>query len=103
MLKWIVLFCLIATSCNDADRAKLFDKMTEETCTCSQQQRTSASAAILKCIMQSAEKHDAELKEVGVDGNTAHGFKQIQYEVSVRLESRCREIYMEALKERKVQ
>lgn len=99
MLKWFVLFCLIAVSCNDVEKAKLFDKITAETCECSKGQNMGAAAAILTCMMQSAEKHDADLKRVGVDQNTEAGLKQLQYEVSVRLASRCREVYMKALEE----
>ena len=101
MLGWIIIACFVIASCNDAEKAELFDVMTSETCECSKQQNIAASAAILKCLMQSAEKHDAELKKVGVDQNTEAGLKQLQYEISGRLESRCREVYMEALKERK--
>ena len=100
MVRWLVIVCFIVVSCNDAEKAKLFDVMTTETCACSKQQTIGASAAILKCLMQSANKHDGELKKVGVDQNTEAGLKQLQYEISGRLESRCREVYMEALKER---
>lgn len=103
MLRWIVIVCFVMVSCNDAEKAELFDVITAETCECSKRQKIAASAAILKCLMQSANKHDAELKAVGVDQNTEAGLKQLQYEISGRLESRCREVYMEALKERKIQ
>jgi hypothetical protein len=103
MMRSLVFILLVMISCNDAERAKLFDVITAETCECSKQQNIAASAAIVRCLLQSAEKHDAELKEVGVDQNSEAGLKQLQYEISGRLESRCREVYMKALKERKVQ
>jgi|GEM_PF-3677385 len=101
MLRWIVIAGFVIASCNDAEKAKLFDVIAAETCGCSLEQKMAASAAIVRCLLQSAEKHDAELKRVGVDQNTEAGLKQLQYEISGRLESRCREVYMEALKERK--
>jgi len=102
MLRCLVIVCFFVVSCNDAEKAKLFDVMTAETCACSKQQTIGASAAILKCLMQSANEHDAELRKVGVDQNTEAGLKQLQYEISGRLERNCREVYMKALEERRV-
>jgi hypothetical protein len=95
----IIVIALFFFSCNDGKKATLFDTITKETCRCSEQQTIGVSAAIAKCIMQASEKNDAELTQFGIDHHSPEGLKQLQYEVAVRMESRCREVYMKVLKE----
>ena len=101
MFRYVAIALLVMISCNDAEKAKLFDVIAAETCACSKQQTIAASAAISICIIRSAKTHDAELKRVGVDQESQAGLKQLQYEIAGRMERNCREIYIKALEERK--
>lgn len=100
--RWIIVIAVFIFSCDDAKKATLFDTITKETCRCSEQQTISVSATILKCMVRASEKNDAELKQFGIDHNSPEGLKQLQYEVAVRMESKCRDVYMKVLEENAV-